>query len=576
MKKNLKRLAALAMAGAMALSLAGCGGGGSSSGSADAQGTTAAEGAAGEAAADAAATALPVSATEITVPEGESVSQETDVVGAMLVDFTTMDPMDTSDTLSGGIQRLIMDGFFGFDDEMEIIPMLAESYEANDDATEYTLHLRQGISFSDGTPFDAEAAKANLDRWGDENLGLKRTTLLCNVIDSTEIIDDYTVKIHLQEPFGAFIATLAHPACVLMSPQVIAQGNDACAENPVGTGQYTFVEWVAGDHATVELNKDWWGYDPEICGGEALAESDAGFKSITFRPVAENATRVAMLQAGDADFIWPVPTESMATLAQDTSVYVGAEEGIVVRYLFMNNQKAPFNDVRVRQAMNYAINKDAYVAVVKNGLASPATSIMGPATQHYKANDPYEYNPEKAKELLAEAGYPDGFETTLICSSTTTNLKQAEFLQQQLAQVGITMNINSLESAVVNDTVENVSGPGAEAEVELYIIGWSSSTGDADWAIRPLLAIESEPPMSYNICYYENEEFDNLLYEALATADESVRAEKYAEAQDIVWEDCPLVCLANDYNTWATSNKIANVKVFPDNCLNVRNARMLQ
>lgn len=576
MKKNLKRLAALAMAGAMALSLAGCGGGGSSSGSADAQGTTAAEGAAGEAAADAAATALPVSATEITVPEGESVSQETDVVGAMLVDFTTMDPMDTSDTLSGGIQRLIMDGFFGFDDEMEIIPMLAESYEANDDATEYTLHLRQGISFSDGTPFDAEAAKANLDRWGDENLGLKRTTLLCNVIDSTEIIDDYTVKVHLQEPFGAFIATLAHPACVLMSPQVIAQGNDACAENPVGTGQYTFVEWVAGDHATVELNKDWWGYDPEICGGEALAESDAGFKSITFRPVAENATRVAMLQAGDADFIWPVPTESMATLAADTNVYVGAEEGIVVRYLFMNNQKAPFNDVRVRQAMNYAINKDAYVAVVKNGLASPATSIMGPATQHYKANDPYEYNPEKAKELLAEAGYPDGFETTLICASTTTNLKQAEFLQQQLAQVGITMNINSLESAVVNDTVENVSGPGSEAEVELYIIGWSSSTGDADWAIRPLLAIESEPPMSYNICYYENEEFDNLLYEALATADESVRAEKYAEAQDIVWEDCPLVCLANDYNTWATSNKIANVKVFPDNCLNVRNARMLQ
>ena len=576
MKKNLKKLTALALVGAMALSLAGCGGGGNSSDtSADAETTTEAGGDAAAESGDTAA-ALPVSPEEIVVPEGESVSQETDVVGAMNVDFTTMDPMDTSDTLSGGIQRLIMDGFFGFDDEMEIIPMLAESYEANEDATEYTLHLRQGISFTDGTPFNAEAAKANLDRWGDENLGLKRTTLLCNVIDNTEIVDDYTVKVHLQEPFGAFIATLAHPACVLMSPEVIAQGNEACAENPVGTGQYTFVEWVAGDHATVELNKDWWGYDPEICGGTALAEPDAGFKSITFKPVAENATRVAMLQAGDADFIWPVPTESMATMAEDSNLYVGAEEGIVVRYLFMNNQKAPYNDVRVRQAMNYAINKDAYIAVVKNGLSSVATSIMGPATQHYKANDPYPYDPEKAKELLAEAGYPDGFETTLICASTTANLKQAEFLQQQLAQVGIKMNINSLESAVVNDTVENVSGPGSEAEVELYIIGWSSSTGDADWAIRPLLATESEPPMSYNICYYENEEFDNLLYEALKTADESIRAEKYAEAQDIIWEDCPMVCLANDYNTWATSNKIANVKVFPDNCLNVRNARMLQ
>ena len=140
---------------------------------------------------------------------------------------------------------------------------------------------------------------------------------------------------------------------------------------------------------------------------------------------------------------------------------------MVVRYLFMNNQKAPFNDKRVRQAVNYAINKDAYIAVVKNGLSSAASSIIGPATQHYKGNDPYPYDPEKAKELLAEAGYPDGFECTLICASTTGNLKQGEFLQQQLAQVGITMNINALESAVVNDKVENVDKPGAEAEVEM-------------------------------------------------------------------------------------------------------------
>lgn len=572
MKMNTKKLLALVTAGAMVLSMAACG----SSGSDSAATTAAAAESGSESAAETEASNVPTSSEEVVVPEGESVSQDTDVVGAMLVDFTTMDPLDTSDTLSGGIQRLIMDGLFGFDDDMTIIPMLATDYEANEDATEYTIHLRQGISFSDGTPFNAEAAKANFDRWNDENLGLKRTTLLCNVLESTEVVDEYTVKVTLSEPFGAFIATLAHPACVLMSPAVIAEGSEACAENPVGTGQYIFKEWVAGDHATVTLNKDWWGYDAEICGGTALAEPDAGFKSVTFRPVAENATRVAMLQSGDAQFIWPVPTESMSALQADSNVYVGAEEGIVVRYLFMNNQKAPYNDIRVRQAVNYAINKEAYIAVVKNGIGSVATSIIGPAVQHYKANDPYPYDPEKAKELLAEAGYPDGFDTTLICASTTTNLKQAEFLQQQLAEVGINMEINALESAVANDTVENVDVPGSEAEVDMYIIGWSPSTGDADWGIRPLLAIESEPPMSYNICYYENEEFDQLLYDALGTADEEVRAEKYAQAQDIIWEDCPLVCLANDYNTWATSNKIANVKVYPDNCLNIRNARMAQ
>lgn len=571
MKLRAKRLLALAMAGVMALSMAGCGGSGDSGKETTGQ-TGESKAPAGEGAGTQAE--IPVSAAEVTVPAGESVSQETDVVGAILVDFTTMDPMDTSDTLSGGIQRMMMDGLFGFDDNMKIIPMLATDYEANEDATEYVIHLRQGVSFTDGTPFNAEAAKANLDRWADKELGLKRTTLLCNVIGSTEIVDDYTVKVKLSQSFGAFISTLAHPACVLMSPKVIAEGNDACAERPVGTGQYIFKEWVAGDHATVTLNKDWWGYDAEICGGTALAEPDAGFKSVTFRPVAENATRVAMLQSGDADFIWPVPTESMQALAGDTNIYVGAEEGMVVRYLFMNNQKAPFNDKRVRQAVNYAINKDAYIAVVKNGLSSAASSIIGPATQHYKGNDPYPYDPEKAKELLAEAGYPDGFECTLICASTTGNLKQGEFLQQQLAQVGITMNINALESAVVNDKVENVDKPGAEAEVEMYVIGWSSSTGDADWGIRPLVAVESEPPMSYNICYYENEEVDKLLYDALSTADETKRAEFYAQAQDILWEDCPMVCLVNDYNTWATTNKIANVKVYPDNCLNIRNARM--
>lgn len=558
MKKTKTKLLAVLLTAAMG-ALTACGGSGSSETTAAASGDT-------QAAAETTAA--------VELAPGESVSQDTDITAAMLVDFTTMDPMDTSDTLSGGIQRLMMDGLFGFDDDMKIIPMLATDYEANDDATEFTIHLREGIQFSDGTPWNAEAAKANFDRWGDKNLGLKRTTLLCNVLKETEIVDDYTVKVTLESPFGAFIPTLAHPACVVMSPAVIAKGNEECAKNPVGTGQYTFVEWVAGEHATIALNKDWWGYDADICGGTALVDPDAGFKTITFKPVSENATRVAMLQSGDAQFIWPVPTESIEALRGDSNVSVGQEEGIVVRYLMMNNQKAPFNDVRVRQAINYAINKDAYCAVVKNGIATPATSIIGPAVQYYKGNDVYAYDIEKAKSLLTEAGYPDGFKTTLMCASTTTNLKQCEFIQQQLAQVGIDVEINALESAVVNQKIQDVDVPGSEAEVDMYVIGWSPSTGDADWGIRPLMAIESEPPMSYNICYYENEEVDQLLKDALATADDSKRAEAYAKAQDIIWEESPLVCLANDANTWATSAKMVDAKLFPDNCLNLRNAKM--
>ena len=572
MKKNMKKVFALVLAASM-VTLAGCGGG-NDSGSAGGSAETTAAAADSSAAAETEAAETESAETEAAAPEGASVSQENDMVVGINVDFTTMDPMDTSDTLSGGIQRLIMDGLFGFDDNMAIIPMLATDYEANDDATEFTIHLRQGISFTDGTPWDAEAAKANLDRWGDKELGLKRTTLLCNILKSTEIVDDYTVKVTLEEPFGAFIPTLAHPACVCVSPQVIAKGNEEAAKAPVGTGQYTFVEWVAGEHATIALNKDWWGYDPEICGGEALVDPDAGFKTIKFVPVPESATRVAMLQSGDAQMIEPVPSENMETLKSDPNVVVSQEEGIVVRYLMMNNQKAPFNDVRVRQAINYAIDKDAYCAVVKNGIATPGTSIIGPSVQFYKANDPYPYDPEKAKELLAEAGYPDGFTTSVIFASTTANQKQCEFLQQQLAQVGITLELNSLENAVVNEKVQDTTAPGAEAEVEMYVIGWSPSTGDADWGIRPLLAVESEPPMSYNICYYENPELDQLLQDALTTADDAKRADAYAKAQDIIWEDSPLVCLCTDDNTWATSAGIVDAKLFPDACLNLRNAKM--
>ena len=558
-----KKILAVLLASVLGIASAGCGSnsGNDSSGSTDTQ----QEGVSKEAKS---------SAETVEVPEGESVSQDTDIVAAVNVDFTTLDPLDTSDTLSGDIQRMLMDGLFGFDREMNVIPMLAESYEANEEATEYTFTLRQGITFSDGTPWNAEAAKANFDRWGDKSLGLKRTTLLCNILDSTEIVDEYTIKVTLTQSFGAFINTLAHPACVCMSPVQIAAGSEVCASDPVGTGQYTFVEWIAGDHLTVQLNPDWWGYDADICGGEALVEADAGFKSVTFRPVTESATRVAMIQSGDAQLIWPVPSESIDSLREDSSVYLGAETGDVVRYLMMNNQKEPFNDVRVRQAINYAIDKNAYIAVVKDGNATVAQSVIGQNVQYFKANEPYEYDIEKAKELLAEAGYPDGFTTSIMYANTTANQKQCEFLKQQLEQVGIEVELNGMESAILNQKIQDVDVPGSEAEVEMYVIGWSTSTGDADWGIRPLLATESEPPMSYNICYYENEEVDNLLYEALGTSDSDKRAEAYEKAQDIIWEESPLVCLAYDYNTWANSKNIVNVGNTPDGGLYIRNARM--
>jgi glutathione transport system substrate-binding protein len=506
---------------------------------------------------------------------GASVSQNTDVTSAVNVDFTTMDPQDTNDTLSGGIQRMMMDGLFGFDDNMKIYPMLASGYKANADATEFTITLRQGIKFSDGAAWNADAALANISKWkGEGGIKLRRTSFLSNVIKSASKVDDYNIKIILNKPFGAFISNLAHPACVMMSPKVLAKGNEACAHNPAGTGQYKFVEWVAGDHLKLALNKEWWGYDAKLCGGKALAEKDAGFKTITFKPVAESATRVAMVQSGDAKIIWPVPTENMKSLEKDSKVKVYKDEGIVVRYVFMNNQKKPFNNLKVRQAIDYAINKEAYIKVVKNGLGSVATSVIGPKVQFYKGNTPVKYDPAKAKELLKEAGYPNGFTAEMMFSSTTANQKQAEFFKQQLGEVGINVVLKGMESAVVNQKVDSVDVPGEKAEVQMYLIGWSPSTGDADWGLRPLLAKESVPPHSYNISYFLNDELDKYIKQGLESADPKVRKEAYAKAQDLVWKEVPLICLSNDFNTWATDAHITGVKIYPDGAINMKNAKM--
>lgn len=503
-------------------------------------------------------------------PAAAVTAQEYDAVAAVSLDFTTMDPVDTSDTLSGGIQRLIMDGMFGFDDDLGQIPLLATGYTANEDATQYVITLRQGVSFSDGTPWDANAAKANLDKLADKTRGLKRTSLLSSIIESVEVTGDYEVTVNLATPFSAFIANLCHPACVMMSPKVLEAGDDVCASAPVGTGQYLFVEWEHGDHLKLELNPNWWGYEAGI------VDKDAGFKTINFKVVTENATRVSMLQAGDADFIWPVPTESYDNVAADPNLTAHSEAGIVVRWLYMNTQKAPLNDVRVRKALALAVNKEAFLQVIYNGHGSVATSILGSAVTGYKGNDPVPFDVEQAKALLAEAGYPNGFTITQYYSNNTTNEKSAQFMQQQFQQIGVTLNLVGEESAMTNERIQNSTKPGAEADVDVYLTGWSPSTGDADWALRPLLCSEMAPPVNYNIAYFNNKEYDDLVHGALSVSDQAKKNEMYARAQDIVWEEMPIIPLMEQDNTWAEKSNLVDIKIYPDGAINVRNAKIAQ
>ncbi|HAQ06597.1 MAG TPA: glutathione ABC transporter substrate-binding protein GsiB, partial [Bacillus bacterium] len=359
-------------------------------------------------------------------PESQEVVKKEgkDITIAVADNFISMDPHDTNDTLSYSAQKTMLEGLVGFDKDMKVIPVLAESYEANSAATEFTFKLKQGIQFHDGTPFNADAVKVNIDRLANPDNNLKRHSLFA-LVKETQVVDENTVKVILKEPFGAMINTFAHPAAMMISPKALETHGKEVALNPVGTGPFKFGEWKQSDHLKVIKNDSYW------------KDGSPKVDSITFKPTPENGARVAMLQTGEADFIYPVPTEQAESINGKDGIVVENNPSIIVRYLSMNTTKKPFDDPKVRQAINYAVNKDAFLKVVMNGFGSKLDSIIAPNTQFYAKQEVYEFNIEKAKQLLKEAGYENGFETKVWGNNNSSTQKGMEFVQQQLAQIGV-------------------------------------------------------------------------------------------------------------------------------------------
>ena len=474
-----------------------------------------------------------------------------DIVVAVASTFTTTDPYDANDTLSQAVAKSFYQGLFGFDKDMKMVPVLAESYEASKDGLVYTVKLKKGIKFHDGTDFDAAAVKANFDRVTNPDNKLKRYGLYKN-IDKTEAVDAATVRFTLKEPFSPFINSLAHPSAVIISPAALQKYGKAIAQNPVGTGPFRFVEWKATDYLKVAKFDGYWrkGY-PKI-------------DSITWRPVVDNNTRAAVMQTNEAHFAYPVPPESAATLEKKPSLEVTAAPSIVHRYMSMNVQHKPFDNVKVREAINYAINKEALVKVAFSGYAIPAEGVLPKGVDYGIKLGPWPYDPKKARELLREAGYPNGFETTLWSAyNHTTAQKVIQFLQQQLAQVGIKAQVQALEAGQRVEKVESWAEP-ATAPVRLYYVGWSSSTGEADWATRPLLASESFPPRLFNTAYYKNDAVDAAIRKALVTTDRTQKAQLYADAQKQIWKDAPWAFLVTERLVSVRARNLSGFYVMPD------------
>lgn len=483
-----------------------------------------------------------------------------DIVYASESTVKSLDPHDTSDTYSGAIERAICQGLMGFDENLGIVPLLAESYTFNDNATEFTFSLRKGIKFHDGADFNAEAVRVNIARM---MTGKYKRSSLMKPVKELQVVDEYTVRFILNEPFGAFVNAVAHPGSLIQSPKAIEQYGDEVSKHLVGTGPYIFEEWVSGDHVTIRKNPDYW-------RGEVKVDT------ITFRPVPESGSRLAMLRAGQAHYIYPMPAELLKVAESDPKIDIISKPSIIERYMVLNTQYKPLSDVRVRQAINYALDKQAIIRIAWGGAASEADSIIPENLQFYSKQGVWPYDLEKAKALMKEAGYEKGFKVVFLTPNASNRLRATEMVQQQLQAIGITGAIESMDVASFYNKLEGHKVDDAEPVPFIAFGGWSASTGDADWGIRPLLSTEAFPPSMSNFGFFSSPEVDQLIQAGLASADSKVRGEAYAKLQEIIWPQAPWGYLLVDTLIAAKVKNLQGVYPLPDGAFSVEFAELTQ
>ncbi len=485
--------------------------------------------------------ALPLSAQENTL----TIASGTDI------ENTNIHVVTSSPSFS--VLEHIHETLFFINPEGELESQLAESIEAIDETT-YEIKLREGVTFTDGEPFNAEAVKANIDWVLDtENAATFRFLLVVGGEPAqVEVVDEYTVQITTATPFAPLPAHLAHGSLAMVSPTSLEQGADFMATNAIGTGPYMLEEWARGEQVTLARNPDYWGEAPAI-------------DRVVFRVVQEDGARIVEVESGTVDVAVRVPPADIPRLEANPDINVEITPGLRTIYIFFNTTQAPFDDVRVRQALNYAVDKDAIVASLFENAALVSTAPFAEPIFGHSVQSPYEYNPDLARELLAEAGIEEG--TTITLHHPTGRYIQdalvADAVRSQLNEVGLNVELATLEWP---QYVPFVRQPLEEAEVEFAMLGWGVPTVDADYAMFALFHSSEHPP-GFNGAFYDNPDVDALLEEARSTLDLEARQAAYDQAIATVWEDAPWLFLYSEIQVTAIRNNVEGFVVHPNESL---------
>lgn len=450
---------------------------------------------------------------------------KTDIVVGQASDIVTLDPAGQQDTTSGVLMKHAYSTLLYVDNEGKVVPDLAESYEMKSD-TEYVFKLREDACFWDGTPVTAQDVKFSLDR----AKGMPKTKSNTSKIEEVTVNGDHEVTIKLTEPYAAFKTIVTQHNLSILSEKAVTEAGDSYGDvdNLLGSGPFKVTEWVPNDHYTLVRNDNYWGEMPIAT-------------SITCRVIPEGSARTIALEAGEIDVVWSVDPTDCANVESNPDVKLLSQPSTGIDYVGMNTQKEKFSDKRVRQAINYALDKQTFVDTIIEGRGLVANSYINAAIPGWTDEvEAYPYDPEKAKELLAEAGYPDGFECSIFVNGDLRT-RSAQILQAQLADVGIKVDISTYEWGALLDTLN-------AGEHEMFLLGWSNTSFDPDGSTYQLF-YSGNHGATGNRAFFSNDKVDELILSAQRESEESKRMELYKELQFVLHDEspwCPLYYKENN------------------------------
>ena len=443
-KRIYGKLTALALAGAMVLSGCGQSGGNSGTSTADSKAETSAS-----------------SGAETSSEKKTESIGRTDIITANSSDIRSMDPQVGVDSPSATLNSHIYNGLIKIDDNREPVGDLAESFEIVDD-TKYKFKLRKGVKFHNGDELKASDVKFSLER----AKTMPKAMSNASAIDHVSVDGDYEVTIHLSNPCPAFLYILNDTSMKILSEKAVTEAGDTYGEAPIGTGPFMFKEWVPNDHWTLVRFDDYF-------DGPATATS------ITTRIIPEGSARTIALETGEVDVILAVDPVDAVNIENCKDLVLESCPAPSVEFMAMNTTKKGLDDVRVRQAINYATNRQEFVDTIVEGRGEVATSVVAKTVPGWNEDvKPYPQDLEKAKELLAEAGYENGLDLKMYVSGEVRS-RAAQVVQAQLAQVGINVDINVYEWGAFQDAIN-------AGEHDLLILGWVNTTCDPAYSVTQL------------------------------------------------------------------------------------------